>query len=108
LRIHHQNTIIGGGSFTQINHSPAIQNNVWSHYAVVRNGNTVTVYINGNSVGSASYYGSVGSTNTRPIIGCSDSYPTGREFTVGYFDDIRISKAAIYTTNFTPPSQLTS
>jgi hypothetical protein len=106
LRIHHQNAIFGAGTSNVLTFSSAIQNNIWTHVAVVRSGNTITAYLNGNSVGSISYSGSIGTSVTKPLIGASDSYPTGREFMTGYIDDLRITKGiARYTANFTPPEK---
>ncbi len=75
----------------------------WHHYAVVRNSNTWTVYINGSSAGSASYSGSINSATGNFNIGwggTSDSYFDGR------IDEFRISKGiARWTTAFTPPTE---
>jgi hypothetical protein len=75
---------------------------VWNHVAIVRNGSTWTVSINGTSVGTATYSGTV-NIPIGPLeigwAGTTDSYFTG------YIDDLRITKGiARYTANFTPPT----
>ncbi len=79
----------------------------WKHIAVVRNAGTLTVYVDGTSIGSASTGNWGGSTGTLRI---ATYFGDAR---VGYFymDDLRITKGiARYTGNFTPPttSHLTS
>jgi len=77
--------------------------NTWCHYAVVRNGNTFTMYRNGTSVASASYSGSVtGSTNSNWIAIAGDSTSSAQGFQ-GYISNFRIvNGTAVYTSNFTP------
>tara|TARA_B100001939_G_scaffold314619_1_gene299190 strand:+ start:1280 stop:2008 length:729 start_codon:yes stop_codon:yes gene_type:complete len=73
----------------------------WKHIAVVRNAGTLTVYVDGTSVGSASTANWGGSTGTLRI---GTYFGNSR---VGYFymDDLRITKGiARYTGNFTPPT----
>jgi hypothetical protein len=82
----------------------SISANVWAHFAVVKNSNTYTVYVNG--VGGTSGTSSTAiafpsATNATigdgPVFG---SYPY-----IGYIDDFRITKGvARYTANFTPPT----
>jgi hypothetical protein len=75
----------------------------WHHIALVRNGSTNTLYLNGSSIGS--------NTQT-PVIGSPSSVAIGRTFSSldseyfnGYIDDLRITKGvARYTANFTPPT----
>jgi hypothetical protein len=74
----------------------------WHHMAIVRNGSTWTVYLNGTSVGTATYSGTV-NTPSGPFqigwAGTSDSYWDG------YIDDFRVTNGiARYITNFTPPT----
>lgn len=104
IRIHHQNAIFGGGTFTQVTFTSAIANNVWTHVAIVRNGNTITAYKNGVANGTATYTGSLGSNTAWPALATSDSAGTGgREFLNGYVSNWRIIKGtALYTGNFTP------
>jgi Concanavalin A-like lectin/glucanases superfamily len=106
IRIHHQNVLFGNNQ--QINFATAVTNNVWTHIALVRNGNTITAYLNGISNGSISYTGgaALGSNNAQPALAISDGiYSGGREFLNGYIDDLRITKGyARYTANFTPPT----
>lgn len=104
FRIHHQNALFGFNDV--LTFSSAIQNHIWTHVAIVRIANTITAYLNGSSVGSITYSGSIGNSSTRPLIGASDSYPTGREFMTGYIEDFRITKGvARYVTNFSPPQR---
>jgi hypothetical protein len=94
----------GGGTFTT---------NQWNHVACVRNGATITVYLNGTAVGSTlSMTGRTTSESTDPlIIGgmWSNSGPSGGLDSEadwdGFIDDLRVTKGfARYTGNFTPPT----
>ena len=75
--------------------------NVWTHLALVRNGTTVTPYLNGvagtsTSVGTNALYNFASSLN----IGAG-----GTDYFAGYISNLRIVKGtAVYTANFTPPS----
>jgi hypothetical protein len=74
--------------------------NQWYHIAAVRSGTTMTMYLNGVNVGSATSTDNIVGTNC--YIGQSyDLY----QATFGYIDDLRITKGvARYTSNFTPPT----
>ena len=81
----------------------------WQHIAIVRNGATVTVYVNGTSTGSTSV-----STNTQTAFSAGDIFfgaalhstgNVGRFFYNGYLSNCRVVKGtAVYTGNFTPPT----
>jgi hypothetical protein len=106
IRIHHQNVIFGSGSPTVITYSSAIQNNVWTHLAITREGSTLRAFHNGQIVGSTTYGSSLGDSTDRPALATSDSITSGgREFLTGYISNLRIVKGtALYTSNFTPPT----
>jgi len=76
--------------------------NQWTHIAFVRNGGTLTLYKNGNSVGSitgTSAYNFTSPGNTAYI-----GYAQGR-YVPGYISNVRIVKGtAVYTGAFTPPT----
>lgn len=74
--------------------------NVWSHVAVVRNGGTITMYVNGVSVGTQT--SSQDYTSQSPVrVGLVPSAATFN----GYISNLRIVKGtAVYTANFTPPT----
>lgn len=73
----------------------------WYHLAIVRNGNTVTVYLSGTSFGSKDVTGISFNDNDSGLwIGTYLS--TSNEF-AGYVDELRILKGtAEWTSNFTP------
>jgi hypothetical protein len=74
----------------------------WQHYAFVRNGSSLILYVNGTSVISATP--TVVSTNGRFIIGNNKAGYTNSEWP-GVIDEIRHTKGvARYTANFTPPT----
>jgi hypothetical protein len=92
---------------TLLSVSNAVVLNTWSHHAVVRNANTLTYYINGTSVATIAFTGSVTDSTKLLTIGNSGegagytSYP----FT-GYISNFRLVKGtAVYTANFTPSTQ---
>ena len=78
--------------------------NTWYHYALVRNGTDISMYIDGTKVGtSLTTSTAVDSTTIRMAVGGAGEY-VGLEFQ-GYIQDFRISKSlARYTSNFTPPT----
>ena len=81
--------------------------NQWVHIAVVRNGGTVTAYINGTGVTLTSALGSSVLTNG---AGGAAFRSIGGQTTpdrglAGYIDDFRVTKGiARYTSTFTPPT----
>ena len=85
---------------------------VWKHIAVVLNNGTMTLYVDGVSVGTpATAVGTPawgGSGVQRFILGADDQYPfasTPDVFLNGYIDDFRFTNGyARYTSNFTPPT----
>jgi hypothetical protein len=85
--------------------SSALSTSTWYHVAYVRNGSTLTLYINGTSAGTATIStNSINSATTPFTIGRYGDY-TSNYFLNGYIDDFRITTGyARYTSNFTPPT----
>jgi hypothetical protein len=80
----------------------SINDGSWHHIALVRNGSSFVMYIDGTSRGTLTNSASVGDTTTKLWIGRDSS--NVREW-AGYIDDLRITKGyARYTSNFTPPT----
>ena len=79
-------------------------NDQWQHFAIVREGSTMTLYIDGTARGTAS--NSTDFDRSRPIrIGNHHGSGSGGYGFQGYIDDFRVTKGlARYTSNFTPPS----
>lgn len=76
----------------------AIPLNQWFHYAVVRSGSTVNVYVNGlfsHSIISET----IVTINNNLFIG---AYNATQFFMSGYLDSVRITKILRYTANFNP------
>jgi hypothetical protein len=81
----------------------AMSVNTWYHVAVVRNGSTLTVYLNGSQVGQA-----VGISNFTDATAATVQISATHTITdniKGYISNVRIVKGtAVYTSNFTPPT----
>jgi hypothetical protein len=87
------NQFVSGNKFTL---------NTWQHVAVVRNGTTVTGYVDGTSVGSATI--SLSLTSTQVRLG-SRYYDNSSYLMTGYIEDFRLTQGlARYTSNFTAPT----
>jgi len=95
-------------NFTSAISSASMALNTWTHIAVVRNGNTITIYINGTADGTLDVTGKTMNISTYSVKIGDYTSAGDLEFT-GYMDDLRITKGkALYTANFTAPtSQLT-
>ena len=80
--------------------SASLASNAWNHVAATRSGNTLTVFVNGVSSGTATFSGT--STNTA-VLEIGGYASTG--VLNGYISDARIVKGSVvYTGNFTPPT----
>lgn len=89
--------------------SSSVSTNTWAHFAVVRNGNTYTAYVNGVAGSSLTSSDTVASSGSAPAIGTYLPAPNTYEFD-GYISNLRLVKGtAVYTGNFTPStSKLTA
>jgi len=89
------------GSATNTFTGNTITLNTWTHVAVVRSGSTITAYLNGTSVGTASSSASLGNATGGVTVGRGNT----TQYFIGYIDDLRVTKGyARYTTNFISPS----
>jgi hypothetical protein len=82
-----------------------ISQNVWHHIAVVRNGTSLKIYIDGVATGAGvtldagySFYATPGNS----YIG---AFPAQSQYLNGYIDEFRFIKGeALWTADFTPPT----
>jgi hypothetical protein len=82
----------------------ALNTGQWYHIALCRSGTSARLFVDGVQKGTTytdSQSHIVGSN--RPIIG-ADGFNAAANLLNGYLDEIRISKYARYTANFTPPT----
>ena len=78
--------------------------NTWYHVALVRNGNTITSYLNGVSGATVTTTAALMANTTPIIIGASNSASVYQFFN-GSIDDVRITTGvARYTSNFSVPT----
>jgi len=74
----------------------------WYHFAAVRSSSTITLYVDGVSVGSYTNSNSLGSNSKTVYWGTQDG---GTWDWNGFISNIHVVKGtALYTTNFTPPT----
>ena len=85
---------------TYINAAHGMTAGGWHHIAIVRDSNQLEAFIDGVSIGTATYAGGSGATNH--VLGGNFA----GTFTMdGFLDESRLTKRVIYTGNFTPPTQ---
>jgi len=95
-----------GTSWNLVNAFTTIEgttNNQWYHYAIVRDGTTIRVYVDGVYITSNI---NVGTTAFMPSTLRIADWNNGSNYFGGYVQDLRISRTARYTgaTDFTPPT----
>ena len=88
----------GQGSLESVNATTGVSTGAWQHLAVERESDTVTIYLDGTSIGSGTITKSIGECSSAFLIGEAGG---NAEFD-GYMDEIRISDTARYSGAFTP------
>jgi hypothetical protein len=77
----------------------------WTHLALVKNGSTWKIYINGTADATTGTNSTALTQGFMTIAcSCNQRAATTTDKFGGYIDDLRISKVARYTTNFTAPT----
>jgi hypothetical protein len=89
---------VGGsaGNWITVTRSTALADNTWYHLAAVKNGSTVTFYVDGVSAGTATFVGYTDQSRSLYI-----GWESSGTYMYGYLDEVRISNSARYTTTFT-------
>jgi hypothetical protein len=83
--------------------TPGINENAWNHIAVVRNGNDLTIYVNGVSKATGSLSGVTLHNSTASVIVAGQANTGLNQNFTGYISNVRLVKGrAVYTSNFTP------
>ena len=94
-----------GTTRTTVTSNTTLSNNVWYHVAVVRSGIDLKMYINGTQIGSTHTIGTASIyDSTANLLVASGYAASPSNFWYGYLDEMRISKVAQYTANFTAPT----
>jgi len=97
-----------GGFLVYINNATLLSTttgriaNQWQHVALVRKGTTVTLYVDGVSLTTATSSTTL-TDNILRISGFVDTQSSVYTYN-GYMDEIRVTKYARYTSAFTPPA----
>ena len=79
-----------------------VATNTWYHVALVRNGTTITPYLNGVAGTTTTSSATLFAFASTLGIG---AYGSGTDYFFGFLSNIRIVKGtAVYTTTFTPPT----
>jgi hypothetical protein len=87
---------------TALSSTSTLSLNTWAHLAFVRSSGTLKIYINGIAESTtASFSGLIGRADLVPYIGSNRS---PANYFTGFISNFRITKSAVYTTNFTNPS----
>lgn len=90
----------GGPTSCAANWSPSL--NTWYHVAAIRSGNTLKLYVNGASINSFDMTGAtIRDSPNSLLIGETNANSLPLD---GWLDEIRISKVARWTADFTPPT----
>ena len=97
----------GSGATVDLVGSTNLMNGSWTHIATVRNGNTLTQYVNGSAEGSTTVSGSAtfnnnGSTGNRPRVGANNTSSGNATMKIS---NVRLTVGtALYTGNFSVPT----
>jgi hypothetical protein len=93
---------LGAANWLITTGAPVLTQDVWQHVAVVRDVDTLRLFIDGTQVGTQDVTGRTiyTASGIETLIGVDDS-----NYFTGYLDEFRISKnIARWTENFTPPT----
>jgi hypothetical protein len=96
--------VTAGSWAIDISSTDSIDTGAWVHFAVVRNGSSFLLFVNGTLQAATGTNASPLMTVTDPVYIGANSDESGA--LTGYIDDIRVTKGiARWTTTFTPPTK---
>jgi hypothetical protein len=99
--------VLGGGGTWAVNMAfttPPI--NAWSHIAVTRSGSTFRIFVNGVQAATATSAQTITAPNGQMLLGTYAVGAANGNWINGYVSDFRYTiGTALYTANFTPPTQ---
>ena len=97
-----------GGTDILVQKAYTFTSGTWYHIAIVRDGNTLRFFVNGQSIGTSDFTGVTifnTVTHVHPItIGRFGNYAGADDSFKGYVDELRVSNVARWTSNFIPYS----
>jgi hypothetical protein len=96
----------GGSALVTVTPAADLTASAWNHCAIVRSGSTFTMYLNGASVGTGTYAGSIPDL-TAGALQIGRYRPTGSLYWAGYLSNYRIvNGTAVYTGAYTLPTDV--
>jgi hypothetical protein len=95
---------VGGVSTTFSYTNAVVFLNNWVHVALVRSGNTLKLYLNGNAASGTGTLNTTSVDLTNFKVAGAPSPASGYSNFTGYISDFRFTRIARYTANFTPPA----
>ena len=103
LYVSGNNLMFYQSSGTRISSGSVLSTNTWYHFALCKSGNSTKLFIDGTQVGSTY-------TDNNTYLGArlrlfGDGFVAGNATLDGFVDELRISKSARYTENFTPTTE---
>lgn len=94
----------GSASLIASDAGSTVLTNTWYHIAIVRSGSTVTIYRNGQRVGSGTDSNNY-NANSNVVIGGGSNTGFNNYWVNGYISNLRILKGtALYRASFIPPT----
>lgn len=103
-RSDNNNLVFGNGDTHILAKAWTPTSGVWYHIAICRQGTNLRAFIDGVQLGTTVTNSSNITGSTNPLVVGSLYLSSYIQNFNGYLDDIRITKAARYTSNFTPPA----
>ncbi len=95
---------VGGPLQVDLSSAAPVTNGQWYHYAVVRSGDTFTLYVDGQVAATATSAMAIPSYGGRLVLG-TDQYLGGSSPFLGHIDEVRIStRRTRFDAPFTPPA----
>jgi len=93
----------GGVSFVNFVGSTTISSSTWTHVAIVRNGNTFTLYVDGENDGSRT--SSTSMPSPTGVLKVGSNTAGSISYFDGNIDELRVvNGSAVWNSNFTPPT----
>lgn len=93
------NAALNGWQNIALSSGTSPTHNAWNHFAVVCDGTNIKVFVNGQNNGTTASHPNWVSSNRKVWVGIGGGKPAA-----GYYKGVRLTHQALYSSNFTPPT----